>query len=65
MSLTSLKKYVYETLNPDGKSAIEAKLNLLYAVYVTVTTGLEVNSVKGKQLFQILVSQDTKVMIYL
>ena len=54
MSLTTLKKYIYETLSPDGKSVIEARLNILYAVYITITTGLEVNFMKGKQIFQIL-----------
>ena len=56
MSLTSLKKYVYESINPDGKSAVEARLNILYAVYVSVTAGLEMNVKKGKEVFQILVS---------
>lgn len=64
MSLTSLKKYIYETLNPDGKSTIEARLNILYAVYITVTTGLEVDFMKGKQLFQILVSQHSQNIIF-
>ena len=57
MSLISLKKYVYEALNPDGKSVAEARLNILHAVYLTLTTGQKVNLIKGQQVFQIIVDQ--------
>lgn len=60
MTLPSLKRYVYEALNPDDNSSPEAKLNILHAVYLSLIIQPDIKFIKGQQVFERLVNQYSK-----